>query len=125
MTDTKLRHAGVWKTSSAFLRVDFIEEINYPATVVLRVLGVIARLDRNVSEALRYGALARDVAYQVRNHWMLARTTEEMGVSLLVANRPEDAVASFADAAISYARIGAEIRSDRLRTRLEEISDSS
>lgn len=36
--------AGVRKTSLAFLRVDLIEEFNYPLTLVMQILGVIVPL---------------------------------------------------------------------------------
>lgn len=36
--------AGILQTGSAFLRVDYIEEINYPLTMVMRILGVLTPL---------------------------------------------------------------------------------
>jgi hypothetical protein len=87
----------------------------------LRVLGVIARMSGDLPEAIRLGEMSVEVAEDVRNHWMLAWTTAEMGESLLASDRAEDARATFSAAASRYAKIGADIRSDRLLDRVKEI----
>ena len=91
----------------------------------LRVLGVIGRVSGDTSEAVKQGSRATKIAEEVANQWMLAKTKEELGQTLLVAKRQEEAYASFAEAETAYAILGAEIRSDRMHQMLEEISSSS
>jgi ABC-2 type transport system permease protein len=44
MTERNRPRVGMLKTAGAFMRVDYIEEINYPATFVMRILAVLVPL---------------------------------------------------------------------------------
>lgn len=43
-TEVKTRKASVWRSATAFFRIDFIEDINYPLTFAMQMLTVIVPL---------------------------------------------------------------------------------